>query len=359
MRRTIVTLIITAVLMAISGCGQMPDSTLTSSTPSNTAPPDTGAEISEPSPSITPPETVLPTRGLGEWVRHNPLPSGESVLSDTPEWFYKVWGTSSSDVFAVGTEGVIVHYDGVAWSNMDSGVNYNLLDLWGYSPHDVFAVGEKGTIIHYDGKGWNNMESGTEEILIDVGGSSSKDTFAISIKGTIFLYDGINWRTAEFNLGYDILMCDDAWGSSSSDIFITNLYLRDIGDIFHFDGIGWTMMNTGNPRMKGCIWGSSPTEIYVGGNDIVYYNGTHWITLFSDTGSWFWDIWASSPSDIFAVGVEGTIMHYDGKEWAIMYHDDSLSLRGVWGSSSEVFAVGTGGTILHYSRLSDDLIFDV
>ncbi len=358
MRRTIITLIIAAVLVAMSGCGQMPDRTPTSSTPSNTTPPDTGATISEPSPNVTPPETVLPTTGLGKWVRLNPLPSGESILSDTPEFFYTVWGSSSSDVFAVGTDGVIVHYDGVGWSNMNSGVNYDLYDIWGSSPYDVFAVGDKGTILHYDGTGWNKMDSGTNKILLDVSGSSPKDVFTISEGGTVLLYDGTSWHTAEFDLGVDV-SCSDAWGSSSSNIFIANQYLGEIADIFYYNGIDWLPMNSGHPGIKGCVWGSSPTEVYAGAGNgtIVYFNGSQWITLLSDAETVFWGVWASSPSDIFAVGVH-KIMHYDGTEWAIMYNDDSLSLQGVWGSSSEVFAVGSGGTILYYSSPSDDLIVD-
>lgn len=29
-----------------------------------------------------------------------------------------VWGTSSSDLFAVGSGGTVLHYDGSAWSDM-------------------------------------------------------------------------------------------------------------------------------------------------------------------------------------------------------------------------------------------------
>ena len=62
---------------------------------------------------------------------------------------YGVWGTSSSDVFAVGFTGTILHYDGKKWSAMTSNTTYDLLSIWGASSSDIFAVGNGGIILHY------------------------------------------------------------------------------------------------------------------------------------------------------------------------------------------------------------------
>jgi hypothetical protein len=66
---------------------------------------------------------------------------------------YGVWGSSGSDVFAVGGGGTILHYNGFIWSSMASGTTNGLRDVWGSSESDVFAVGEGGTILHYGGEG--------------------------------------------------------------------------------------------------------------------------------------------------------------------------------------------------------------
>jgi PKD repeat protein len=60
-----------------------------------------------------------------------------------------VWGSSGSDVFAVGRSGTILHYDGIAWSPMSSGTDDYLYGVWGNSGSDIFAVGGDGTILHY------------------------------------------------------------------------------------------------------------------------------------------------------------------------------------------------------------------
>jgi len=49
---------------------------------------------------------------------------------------WKIWGSSHSDVFAVGGLGggaIILHYDGNTWTPM-TGAQGLLLDVWGSSP---------------------------------------------------------------------------------------------------------------------------------------------------------------------------------------------------------------------------------
>jgi hypothetical protein len=70
-----------------------------------------------------------------------------------------VWGSSSSDVFAVGSNGNILHYDGNKWHQMERG--YPRVDgesVWGSSSSDVFAVGWYNHILHYDGTSWSQMK---------------------------------------------------------------------------------------------------------------------------------------------------------------------------------------------------------
>src|SRR5262245_4335061 len=56
-----------------------------------------------------------------------------------------VWGTSTSDVFAVGEDGVWWHRDAGGWSvvhsDPDVAFQYDLYGLWGASATNVFAVG--------------------------------------------------------------------------------------------------------------------------------------------------------------------------------------------------------------------------
>ena len=67
-----------------------------------------------------------------------------AMTSGTTYDLNSIWGSSGTDVFAVGDSGIIVHYDGVDWSIMGSGATYNLNGVWGSSGTDVFTVGDGG-----------------------------------------------------------------------------------------------------------------------------------------------------------------------------------------------------------------------
>jgi hypothetical protein len=76
------------------------------------------------------------------------------IMSPGFLYLYGVWCSDSDDIFTVGTEGVygestLWHYNGDRWDRMDSGTDKCLNAVWGNSPTDVFAVGANGTIVHY------------------------------------------------------------------------------------------------------------------------------------------------------------------------------------------------------------------
>ena len=71
--------------------------------------------------------------------------------TDTTNNLSGVWGSSPSDVFAVGQHGTILHYDGTTWKSMSRGTTNNLNGLWGSSSAESFAVGNGGTMVYYDG----------------------------------------------------------------------------------------------------------------------------------------------------------------------------------------------------------------
>ena len=70
-----------------------------------------------------------------------------------------IWGSSDSDIFLVGSQKEIIHFDGSSWTT-DPNPSYAWLsDIWGSSGTDVFVVGYKGTILHLDGTQWNKVSS--------------------------------------------------------------------------------------------------------------------------------------------------------------------------------------------------------
>ncbi len=110
-----------------------------------------------------------------------------------------IWGVSGSDVFAVGQQGTVLHYDGVGWTmthGPSSNRSLDLLGVWGESGNDVFAVGYPGTILHYDGDGWtvlSNPLEGSYTHLSGVWGGAGDNAFVTSDSRAILHYTDVGW----------------------------------------------------------------------------------------------------------------------------------------------------------------------
>ncbi|MCP4716429.1 MAG: WD40 repeat domain-containing protein, partial [Deltaproteobacteria bacterium] len=83
--------------------------------------------------------------------------------------------------------GTILKSDGGVWKPMASGSTSDLFSVWGSSATDLFAVGADGTILHGDGSVWVPMESGTTADLRGIYGSSKTDIVIVG-DGVILKY---------------------------------------------------------------------------------------------------------------------------------------------------------------------------
>jgi uncharacterized repeat protein (TIGR01451 family) len=281
----------------------------------------------------------------------------KTAASGTPERLYGVWGSSGSDVFAVGDYGTILHYDGETWSAMDSGTTRDLSGVWGSRGDDVFAVGANGTVLHYDGATWSAMDSGNTSDLWGIWGSSGANVFAVG-GSTILHYNGLAWSAmSSGTIGW----LRGVWGSSASNVFAVGSmeYCEaEPGEwvcwygagILHYDGASWDDGWGCDTRQEGpleSVWGSGGGDVFAVGDygTILHYDSA----MDSGTDTYLTGVWGSDGGDVFTVGSGGTILHYDGVAWSPMDSGTREYLYGVWGSSgSDVFAVGQYGTILHY-----------
>ena len=157
---------------------------------------------------------------IAGWEYQNPIPS--------PERLNAVWGSSETDIFAVGGEpyerGIIVHYDGNTWSTMTTPLVMGLHAVWGSSSTDVFAVGEYSTILHYDGTSWSFMINPEEDFFYDstltgIWGTSGDNVYAVGTSGLILHYDGSEWHEMEVDQGPFWRDLHGIWGSSPNDIY--------------------------------------------------------------------------------------------------------------------------------------------
>jgi hypothetical protein len=94
---------------------------------------------------------------------------------------FKVWGTSSDELFVVGEAGVIWHKRGDEWlleseAGLTSG---NLTTVHGCGATDVYAVGGRD-VLRYDGVAWSKLE---QPLTNDVNGVVCVDAQTAAIVG--------------------------------------------------------------------------------------------------------------------------------------------------------------------------------
>jgi cysteine-rich repeat protein len=327
---------------------------------------------------------MLYSRGDGTWTKQRlPVRDGGE-----PYGIFSIWGSSPSDVFAVGA-GEVVHFDGGSWSFMSIPEhirenNRYLNSVWGSGPKDVFTVGELGLVLHYDGQTWTPMEAGVATLLNAVDGTGPNDVYAVGDEGVALHYNGTRWASLSSNSSLNLVglsvKADQAiavgtgtltrferggpvasvittgmtgaitgiWSDGPSNVVAAS----DEGEIFQFNGKTWSSVFTAEASLWS-VWASGPNDIFVVGRygTIVHYGGPTkgWTTMDSTAPevllNW---VWGSGPNDVYAVGSEGTLLRYDGSSWTSISTGTTADLYGVWGSgASDVYVVGTGGTVLH------------
>ena len=314
-----------------------------------------------------------------------------------------MWGSAANDVFVVGAYvdinthallgGLVLHFDGAAWSESAEVRNLStapLKALWGSSGSDVYAVGDAGTILHFDGATWSAVAHGLGSTnLTGISGSAANDVYAVGESGTIWRFDGSAWSVVTH--GLDALDLSAVWVSETGRV-----HAAGFGTAYHFDGSAWSSSTLPSMMTVNAIWGRSDTEIWaVTDSHVLLNNGFHWSLMSAPASMVFMSVWGlqnghvyvvgsndslmlhyrsnacyahqfpvsgdlpdlpglwgSAYDDVWAVGRD-RILHFDGQNWTSPSPGFVLtSLKGVWGSSSNDVFVAGQNQILHYNGSS-------
>lgn len=70
-----------------------------------------------------------------------------------------LWGTGDSDVYAGTYGGHIYRWDGANWAQVfdGPGKGKGTIRAFGGAPNDVYALGRQETILHFDGRAWRRL----------------------------------------------------------------------------------------------------------------------------------------------------------------------------------------------------------
>ena len=288
----------------------------------------------------------------------------KEIATPTQEQLDAVWGTSPSDIWAVGHEGMALHYDGSGWTQVPTGTSEVIFALWGASPDKYWAGTGDGDVLAWNGSEWapdswfaaNNVD--TSQGIASIHGSSANDVW-VSTRSFLFHWDGSMWSSVampedESFKNIHVIAPGEIWATGDS----RNLYRKrgtqawetfetpDVGGIFIWNDIS----------------GYSPTDMWAagsalsagGGVDFAYHwDGTSWsdVQFFDDPlvgPSTLEGIACQSATDVWMVGGFDNY-HFDGSSWKSGSFG-SNAIFHIWGSkTNELWSVGSVGAIFKHS----------
>ena len=311
-------------------------------------------------------DAPLPVKGERQWRR---------VPSNTCHELFGVWGSSATDVWAVGARGTIIHWDGKAWTPFSSPTHRDLRAVSGSGPTDVIAVGGKEgdalpTIIHWDGKVWSPAKwspdaredgpewghtRGTPRVLEGVHVFAPGQAVAVG-NGSRVAWNGTEWRAHGFFMGHPHHFIGGIGSWATWGVGPQGVILRESLNGFTREGYQGEVSSTSN--LFGA-WVATQEDVWAVGEVPVIVNGTASFAGFiarRNAQGWtseqrtqwprFRAVWGASAGDIWAVGLSG-LAHWDGTAWTpLLGH--TLTSNAIWGTgATDAWRVGPGGRVMH------------
>jgi hypothetical protein len=276
----------------------------------------------------------------------------------------------------------------MAWSVVDPGAaGYTIYDIGGVAPSDLWAVNDGGQILHFDGQAWSFVAGGNVPGLYAVFARTASEVYVGGESQQLYLLDGTtltmqqlyygaytanwslwgtsgqslwaattstdsvqHWDGTQFQgtstMGVPGVRFHRVWGTAQNDVWAVGV----AGNIVHFDGSTWTVVNT--PITTDLTWvsGTGPKDVWaVGPNDILHWGGSTWQTVPGGNNIGLNAIWPASASEVWAVGARGQILRGSPAGFTPVSSGTGKFLYTVWGTSpSDVWAGGETGVLVHY-----------
>ena len=246
-------------------------------------------------------------------------------LPENTRWYVinGIYGFSAGDVWAVGYrrpkftyKSLICHFDGSSWKKFIVTGGGRLQAVWGSSSSDVWATGSN-TLLHFDGVGWNKFPfffppqgvsltsiSGTNSNNIYMTGRGFRNDAGDTTFYYLYYYNGSMWSVA--NSSYTTASVDARKFGAILKTIGGTLYSADY-KLFKKEGANWVIIND-DPLIIS-LGGSSTDNLFAAGiNGTVYhYNGTDWQKIIIKEGfrEAIYDVWTDG-TEAFMVSEDGS-----------------------------------------------------
>ncbi len=284
--------------------------------------------------------------------------------------FNGIWGNASDNIYFIGDNGTIVHFDGQTYSLETANTTQNLNAIWGLpssktDPNDrdrIFVVGNNGmALINEDnGRGWVRARH--------------RETF------DLFAAWGISW--GHFDAYGEAGSNPYNWDSPNTADQLSNYsyYINTYGGNVNFRSL-WSTDHSyryDRNRYQNLIVGDFTGGANNGNGIILHEFHTPAVILTNTPLRGIWGVWRADFSEIYAVGDNGSIYRTrdanapDYRRGRVRWADSwqgkwqkiapasvptTQNLNGVFGNDeNDFYVVGNNGTILYNKGAGFELV---
>ena len=249
-----------------------------------------------------------------------------------PDELYSIFYFNENDIW-VTNFGFPIHFDGIEWTlyhiqNMGLDVSTGKA-CWGTSSDNMYFVGINGGIVHYDGSSFTIMESGTDFNLYSVSGTSDgeyvftcganryRESIALQIRNQQIttIWEGETRYSAPAGAPFNVQVFEDtAYFSSELSLWKYNYIAERSSYIYVAENY--------MPIFPTSIFINSPNDIFLSGtrSEFVHYNGISWHLDLS-----VWGLFGYTGISIDGMDAKGDFVVRVGDMW-ILNH--AVVLRG-------------------------------
>jgi photosystem II stability/assembly factor-like uncharacterized protein len=295
--------------------------------------------------------TILVSTGT-TWA---PQTSNDVKLRD----LYAVWGTGEDNVYCVGADGILIHYNGNKWTGVIvDGPLYTTRTLggvWGTTVGErvvAFAGGDQGAFLMLDqgnedsttDKNWADTPSGPDLSITDITGTGSDQFMAVGHDGL-----ALRWRPGRGWYGLDSNTTSDLHTIAHNDDGTSWAGGAD-GTIVRVDedtvtavpnGISQDILGASSGGSSVFMVGEQGLAIRVDADSIQEESTGTLLSLH--------DVWVTDDGSGFAVGSGGTIVaRADDGLWSSLTSSTTYALHAVTGLGDQAWAAGDHGVLLHW-----------
>lgn len=200
-----------------------------------------------------------------------------------------------------------------------------------------------------DATDWCHQNAPVGEKLSAVFALNDTDAWAVGAHGVTAHWDGSGWTFVETGVRADLAA---VWGAATDDVWAVGA----AGTILHWDGAAWSPTSAGTAQALTSISGSATDNVWmVGGSGAaVRWDGVHLYTI--ATGQTPVAVFALGPADVLVAGY-GTCARWDG----IAFRATACDIRGdgaaIWGTGpGDLWVVSMGS--YHGDRWTDRAHWD-